>query len=145
MSSLNKVTLIGRLGKDPEIRYTPSGLAVANFSMATSENWTKEGQKESRTEWHRIVAFGKLAEICGEYLAKGKQVYIEGRIQTREWEDKEGNKRYTTEIVAGQMLMLGARDNMSSDTPKTSTVSSSKTNDTPEPPYPDMQDDDIPF
>jgi single-strand DNA-binding protein len=108
---LNKAILIGNLGKDPEIRYTPSGLGVANFNIATSETWTnKEGEKETRTEWHRIVAFGKLAEICGEYLSKGKQVYIEGRIQTRDWEDQNGVKRYTTEIVANQMQMLGTRD-----------------------------------
>ena len=110
-NGLNKAILIGNLGKDPELRYTPSGVAMATFSIATSETWTgKEGEKETRTEWHRIVAFRKLAEICGEYLSKGKQVYIEGRIQTREWEDKDGNKRYTTEILANQMLMLGGRD-----------------------------------
>ncbi|MBI5874280.1 MAG: single-stranded DNA-binding protein [Deltaproteobacteria bacterium] len=103
--------LVGRLGKDPEIKYTPSGTAVTNFTMATSENFKdKDGQKQERTEWHRIVAFGKLAEICGEYLAKGKQVYIEGRIQTRSWDDKNGNKRYTTEIVANIMQMLGKAD-----------------------------------
>jgi len=106
--SLNKAILIGHLGKDPEVRYTPNGTAVANFSLATSEKWTdNSGDKKERTEWHRIVAFGKLGEICGEYLSKGRQVYIEGRIQTRDWEDKEGVKRYTTEVVANQMLMLG--------------------------------------
>jgi len=110
-NGLNKAILIGNLGRDPEVRYTPSGLAVANFSIATSETWTnKEGEKETRTEWHRIVAFGKLGEICGEYLSKGKQIYIEGRIQTRDWEDKDGIKRYTTEVVASQMIMLGSRD-----------------------------------
>ncbi len=108
MAGVNKAILVGNLGGDPEIRYTPSGAAVANFSLATSESWKgKDGQKQDRTEWHKIVVFGKLAEICGEYLAKGKQVYIEGRIQTREWEDREGNKRKTTEIVANQMTMLG--------------------------------------
>ncbi len=108
MAGVNKVILVGNLGADPEIRYTPSGTAVANFRIATSENWTnKEGQRETRTEWHRIVTFGKLAEICGEYLSKGKQVYIEGRIQTRQWDDKEGVKRYTTEVVANTMQMLG--------------------------------------
>ncbi len=110
MAGINKAILVGNLGGDPEMRYTPGGLAVANFTLATSENRTnKEGAKETKTEWHRIVAFGKLAEICGEYLHKGKQVYIEGRIQTRNWEDKEGNKRYTTEIVANQMQMLGSK------------------------------------
>lgn len=111
MAGVNKAILVGRLGKDPEIKYTPSGTAVTNFTMATSENFKdKDGQKQERTEWHRIVAFGKLAEICGEYLAKGKQVYIEGRIQTRSWDDKNGNKRYTTEIVANSMQMLGKAD-----------------------------------
>ncbi|MFH1137521.1 MAG: single-stranded DNA-binding protein [Pseudomonadota bacterium] len=106
MAGVNKVILVGHLGKDPEIRYTPNGLAVATFSMATTERVGQD--REERTEWHRIVAFGRLAEICGEYLAKGKQIYIEGRIQTREWEDRDGNKKYTTEIVANQMQMLGS-------------------------------------
>lgn len=156
MAGLNKAILIGNLGRDPEIRYTPGGLAVANFSIATTENWTKDGQKESRTEWHRIVAFGRLAEICGEYLAKGRQVYIEGKIQTRDWEDKDGNKRSTTEIVANQMQMLGSRENTYSEKPSSSSAPSQsgemtragdspRTKDTPEPQYPDMQDDDIPF
>ena len=106
MAGVNKVILVGHLGKDPEIRYTPSGLAVANFSLATTERVGQD--REERTEWHRIVTFGRLAEICGEYLSKGKQIYIEGRIQTRDWEDRDGNKRYTTEIVANQMQMLGS-------------------------------------
>ena len=111
MAGVNKVILVGNLGADPEIRYTPSGTAVANFRLATSETRTnKEGQKETKTEWHRIVTFGKLAEICGEYLSKGKQVYIEGRIQTRSWDDKDGNKKYMTEIVANTMQMLGGKD-----------------------------------
>ena len=107
--SVNKVILIGNLGADPEIRYTPSGTAVANFTLATTEQWTKNGKKEEKTEWHKIVAWGRLGEICGEYLHKGKQVYIEGRIQTRSWEDKEGIKRYTTEINAQTMQMLGSK------------------------------------
>jgi single-strand DNA-binding protein len=108
MASINKVILIGNLGGDPEIRYTPSGRPVANFNIATTENWTnKDGGKEERTEWHRIVAWGRLGEICGEYLHKGKQVYIEGKLQTRSWEDRDGNKRYTTEILAQTMQMLG--------------------------------------
>ena len=107
MASLNKVMLIGNLGADPEIRYTPSGAAVANFRMATKDQWTnKEGEKQERTEWHRIVAWRKLGEICGEYLHKGSLVYIEGGLQTRAWEDRDGNKRYTTEIVAWRMQML---------------------------------------
>lgn len=108
MAGVNKVILVGNLGADPEVRYTPGGLAVANFRVATTENRTnKDGQKEQRTEWHKIVAYGKLAEICGEYLAKGKQVYIEGRIQTRSWDDRDGNKKWTTEIIANTMQMLG--------------------------------------
>jgi single-strand DNA-binding protein len=110
MASVNKVILIGNLGRDPEVRYTPSGTAVANFTLATTENWTnKDGEKQSHTEWHRIVAWRRLGEICGEYLSKGKQVYIEGRIRTNEWEDQEGNKRRTTEIEALNMQMLGSR------------------------------------
>jgi single-strand DNA-binding protein len=108
MAGVNKAILLGNLGADPEIRYTPSGTAVTNFRIATSETRTnKDGQKETKTEWHKIVAFGRLAEICGEYLSKGKQVYIEGRLQTRNWDDKDGNKRQTTEIVANIMQMLG--------------------------------------
>ena len=109
MASVNKVILLGNLGADPEVRYAPSGTAVANFSLATTDQRTnKEGTKEEKTEWHRIVAFGRLGEICGEYLHKGKQVYIEGKIQTRSWEDREGVKRYTTEIIANTMQMLGS-------------------------------------
>ena len=110
MASLNKVMLIGNLGKDPEIRYTPDGSPVAHFSLATTDTWTdKNGTKQERTEWHNIVAWSKLADLSKRFLAKGRQVYLEGRIQTREWEDKDGNKRRTTEIVASQMVLLGAR------------------------------------
>jgi len=106
--SVNKAILIGHLGGNPELRYTASGQAVANFSMATNEVFNdKEGNKQERTTWHRVVAWGRLAEICGEYLTKGKMVYIEGTIQHRSWEDKEGNTKWTTEIVARQMQMLG--------------------------------------
>lgn len=106
--SLNKVMLIGRLGNDPEVRYTSGGGAVANFSLATNDSWTdKSGQKQERTEWHRIVVWGKTAELCGQYLSKGRQAYIEGRLQTREWTDKEGQKRYTTEVVAQTVQFLG--------------------------------------
>ncbi len=105
---INKVIFIGRLGADPEIRYTPSGAEVATFRIATSETWTnKEGTKEERTEWHRIVAWRGLAKICGEYLSKGKLVYIEGKLRTRSFDDKEGNKRYITEVEATEMKMLG--------------------------------------
>ncbi|MBE2251372.1 MAG: single-stranded DNA-binding protein [Myxococcus sp.] len=105
---VNKVILIGNLGKDPEVRFTPAGAAVANFNIATNESWTdKSGQKQERTEWHRIVVWGKLAELCGEYLKKGRQCYVEGRLQTREWTDKEGKKNYTTEVVAQSVQFLG--------------------------------------
>ena len=144
MAGVNKIILIGRLGRDPEVRYTPSGLGVANFSIATSEEWKDKatGEKKERTEWHRIVAFGKLGEICGEYLSKGKQVYIEGRIQTREWEDKEGNKRYTTEIVASQMQMLSPKDFV--DTSR-SHEKTQAPNSPAEPLYPEQSADDVPF
>jgi len=115
MRGVNKVILIGNLGKDPEVRYTSSGQAVANFPIATTEVSTnKEGNKQEYTEWHRIVAWGRLAEICGEYLTKGKPVYIEGSIRTRSWEDKSGNTRWTTEIVARNMQMLGSAGDNSS-------------------------------
>jgi len=108
--ALNKVMLIGNLGRDPEIRYTTGGQAVANFTLATTEKYTnKAGDKKEDTEWHRIVAWGRLAEICGEYLTKGRMVYIEGSIKTRSWEDKEGNTKWTTEIVARNMQMLGGQ------------------------------------
>ena len=106
---INKVILIGNLGRDPEVRFTNGGQAVANFSIATSESWTDKssGQKQEKTEWHRIVVWGKLAELCGEYLKKGRQAYVEGRLQTREWTDKEGKKNYTTEVVANTVQFLG--------------------------------------
>ena len=105
MAGINKAILIGNLGKDPEIRYTPNGLAVATFSLATTERV----KDEDRTEWHNIVAFGRLAEICGEYLAKGRQIYVEGRIQTSSYDDRDGIKRYRTEIIVNTMQMLGQR------------------------------------
>ncbi|MEC7275578.1 MAG: single-stranded DNA-binding protein [Bdellovibrionota bacterium] len=106
--SINKVMLIGRLGQDPELKYTPSGSAVCNFSLATSESWTdKSGQKQEKTEWHRVVVWGKLAELCNQYLAKGRQAFVEGSLQTRQWEDKQGQKRYTTEINARNIQFLG--------------------------------------
>lgn len=105
---VNKAILVGNLGRDPELRYTQSGTAVANFSLATTERWTdRDGNRQEQTEWHRIVAWGKLAEIVNQYLSKGEQVYIEGRLQTREWEDREGQSRRTTEIRADEMVMLG--------------------------------------
>jgi single-strand DNA-binding protein len=105
--SLNKVLLLGNLGKDPEVRYTASGKAMATFSLATSYTWRdQDGNDQEKTEWHRIVAWGRLGEICGEYLSKGKQVFIEGRIQSRDWEDQDGNKRTTVEIIATDLIML---------------------------------------
>jgi single-strand DNA-binding protein len=110
MASVNKVILVGNVGRDPELRYTQGGQPVASFSIATNERFKdKDGNWKDRTEWHRIVAWARLAEVCGEYLRKGSQVYVEGRIQTRDWEDKEGNKRTTTEIVILSMQMLGRR------------------------------------
>lgn len=109
MASLNKAMLIGNLGKDPEVRFTPSGKAVAKFSIATTEQWSAEGEKKEKTEWHNIVVWGKQAENCGQYLAKGRQVYIEGQIRNRSYDDKDGNKRYITEIVAQQVKFLGAK------------------------------------
>jgi single-strand DNA-binding protein len=108
MAGVNKVIIVGRLGKDPETRTVGQG-QVSNFSVATSENWVdKEGQKQERTEWHRIVVWGKLADICGKYLSKGKQVYVEGRLQTRSWDDAQGQKKYSTEVVATTVQFLGA-------------------------------------
>ena len=116
-SGINKAILIGNLGADPEIRYTQSGDAVATFNIATSETWKdkQSGEQKERTEWHKIVAWRRLAEICGEYLHKGKQVYIEGRIRTRKWQDRDGNDRYTTEIEALNMQMLGTRGDSESE------------------------------
>lgn len=109
MASVNKVILVGNLGRDPELRYTPGGQPVANFSIATSESWNKKdgSGKEERTEWHRIVAWGRTAELCAQYLAKGRTVYIEGRLQTREWENKEGQKQRTTEVIAISVQFIG--------------------------------------
>ena len=106
--SVNKVILVGRLGQAPEVRYTPSGAAVGNFSIATNENWMdKTGQKQERTEWHKVVVWGKTAENCSQFLAKGRQVYVEGRLQTRQWQDKDGQTKYTTEVVATTVQFLG--------------------------------------
>jgi len=133
MASVNKVILVGRLGQDPEVKYTQSGTAVASFSLATSETWKDKetGEKKEKTEWHKIVAWRRLGEICGEYLKKGSLIYIEGALQTRSWEDKDGNKRWTTEVVAHKMQMLdskgGSQDQGSQQEP------------------PNIPDDNIPF
>ena len=105
--SLNKVMLIGHLGSDPELRYTQGGQPVANFNLATNEKWTKDGKTQEKTEWHKVVVWGKMAETCEKYLKKGRQAYIEGKLQTREWEDKDGQKRYTTEVVAMTVQFIG--------------------------------------
>jgi single-strand DNA-binding protein len=112
MASVNKVILIGNLGRDPEVRYTPSGTAVCNVSVATTRNWKAKdsGDKVEETEWHRVVFYDRLAEIAGEYLKKGRPVYVEGRLKTRKWQDKEGVEKYTTEIIAEQMQLLGSRE-----------------------------------
>ena len=114
MASVNKVILVGNLGRDPETKYMPDGAAITNASLATSFQWTDKtsGEKKEETEWHRIVFRGRLAEIAGEYLKKGSQVYVEGRLQTRKWQDKDGQDKYTTEIVANAMQMLGSRQGM---------------------------------
>lgn len=143
MAGINKVILVGRLGKDPDTKYMPSGDAVTNFSIATSETWKdkQSGEKKEKTEWHNIVAFRRLGEICAEYLRKGSQVYIEGKLQTRKWQDKNGNDRYTTEIVANEMQMLGSRSD--SYAPAQAPAASK-----PEPATAmaeDAFDDDIPF
>lgn len=144
---VNKVILIGNLGNDPDIRYTQGGAAVANISLATAESWRDKdsGEQQERTEWHRIVFFGRLAEIVGEYLKKGSQIYVEGRLQTRKWQDKEGKDRYTTEIVANDMQMLGSRSsgsaNYDQSPPKTEESSSSSKATATQ----DEFDDDIPF
>lgn len=142
MAGINKVILIGNLGSDPEVRYTPSGVAVAQFNIATSEEWKDKdsGEKKERTEWHRIIAWRRLGEICGEYLSKGQQVYVEGRIQTNAWEDKEGNKRYTTEIIANTVQFLGKRESSESARPR-STSAADFQGGPPQGPA----DDDIPF
>jgi single-strand DNA-binding protein len=137
---INKAILVGRLGGDPEVRYTPDGAMVTNFRIATDEQWKdKNGEKVQKTEWHKIVTFGKLAEICGKYLVKGKLVYLEGRIQTRAWDDKEGVKRYTTEIVASNMQMLDSKGQRSADTSLEEPPHSHSGADTP------LHEDDVPF
>ena len=157
---LNKVMLIGNLGADPEIRYTTGGSAIANLRLATAESWRdkESGEQQERTEWHRVVFFGRLAEVAGEYLKKGSQIYVEGRIQTRKWQDKDGSDRYSTEIIANEMQMLGGRggatgsagasagggrsDNF--DAPPSRDAAPKGSRPQQESPMPDF-DDDIPF
>jgi single-strand DNA-binding protein len=135
---LNKVMIIGHLGRDPEMRYTPSGRSVTSFSLATSRNWTTaDGERRSETEWFNIVAWGSLAEICNQYLKKGQHVYIEGRLQTRRWEDEEGNKRSSVEVVAREMIMLGERHEKAEDETESKVES--------EVSYPRSDEDEFPF
>jgi single-strand DNA-binding protein len=147
--SVNKAILVGNLGKDPELRYTPSGTAVCTFSLATTDRFkNKQGEQQDRTEWHNIVVWAGLAEICGKYLTKGKQIYIEGRIQNRSYDDRDGNKRYITEIVASEMQMLGRASDQGggggSSTGNRATASSQDySSGSQEPPF--NPDDDIPF
>ena len=151
---VNKVILVGNLGKDPEIKYTASGAAIANLTLATSESWNdkQSGEKVEKTEWHRVVAFQRLAEIMGEYLRKGSQVYIEGKLQTRKWQDQNGQDRWTTEIVANEMQMLGARGGEGGGQPQGGGGGGFRKNPAPQQQAPakpaldnDFADDDIPF
>ena len=150
MASVNKVIVVGNLGKDPETRFLPDGKAVCSFSVATTDKWTDKAtnEKKEATEWHRISAFGRLAEICGEYLKKGSQVYIEGKLRTRKWQDKEGQDRYTTEIIADAMQMLGSRSGMGGgearEMREPSSAGESRPAKKPAGQFQDM-DDDIPF
>jgi single-strand DNA-binding protein len=142
--SLNKLMLIGNLGRDPEVRFTPGGRAVARFPLATSEVWTdQEGQRQERTEWHNIVVWGKQAETCGQYLSKGRQVFLEGSVRTRQYDDKEGNKRYITEVIAQRVQFLGSRGEGGSAGASRES-SSGASSDVPAS-QPTAEDDDIPF
>ncbi|MBI4403353.1 MAG: single-stranded DNA-binding protein [Deltaproteobacteria bacterium] len=148
--SVNKVILIGRLGADPEVRYTSSGGAVANFNLATNESWNdKNGQKQERTEWHKIVVWGKLGELCGQYLSKGRQAFVEGRLQTKDWTDKEGNKRYTTEVIAQSVQFLGGPGDRASQAGTNDFAPSGQANvDSPAPAEgteSSLSDDEVPF
>ncbi len=149
--SVNKVILIGRLGKDPEVKYTQGGSPVAKFSIATDEVFKdRAGEQQRRTEWHNIVAWNKLAEICGEYLTKGKQVYIEGSIRSRQWEDQSGNKRTAFEIVAREMKMLGSKADSERTSPASASYDRPSSADEPAPAAdpqlpPEITDDDLPF
>src|ERR1700681_1837392 len=154
MASVNKVILIGNLGRDPETRYTTGGDAVTNIRIATTDTWKdKNGDKQEKTEWHTVVFFGRQAEIAGEYLKKGRQIYVEGRLQTRKWQDKEGQDRYTTEIIADRMQMLGSREGGGASPPAeaaerpagTEPRSGTKSAGPPAKKNVDDLDDDIPF
>ena len=144
MASVNKAIILGNLGRDPELRYMPNGDAVANISIATTETWKdKEGNKQEKTEWHKVTFYRRLAEIAGEYLKKGSQVYVEGRLETRKWQDKDGQDRYTTEIIASEMKMLGSRggSDAAPATPRPASQAKAPTDGGPLGEF----DDDIPF
>ena len=148
MGSVNKVILVGNLGRDAELRYTPGGAAVATLNLATTEVWNdKQGQRQEKTEWHRVVLWGKQAESLQEYLVKGKQIYVEGRLQTRQWDDKDGNKRYTTEIKADRITLLGGggggRSGPAAERGPATHAAAAAAAD--EPPMDPITDDDIPF
>jgi len=143
MAGINKVILIGNLGRDPELRHTTSGIPVANFTMATTERWSDQsGERQERTEWHKIVVWNKQAEICNEYLTKGKQVYVEGSLQTREWTDRDGNKRYTTEVKARTVQMLGRATDRPTESQAAPTAVADGGGQNREPSY---EEDDVPF
>ena len=146
MASVNKVILVGNLGRDPEVRYMTSGEVVCNFSIATTDTWKdKNGQKQERTEWHNIVMYRRLAEIAGEYLKKGAPVYLEGKLQTRKWQDKDGNDRYTTEIIADQMQMLGSRGDGGGQSGGGQSPRQQQQQSAPSGGNGNVPDDDIPF
>jgi single-strand DNA-binding protein len=146
MGSVNKVILVGNLGKDAELRYTPGGAAVATLNMATTEVWNdKSGQRQEKTEWHRVVLWGKQAESLQEYLTKGKQIYVEGRLQTRQWDDKDGNKRYTTEIKADRITLLGGGGGRGGGGMDRGASHAGTGGGHDEPPMEPLTDDDIPF
>ena len=144
--SVNKVIIIGRLGQNPEVKHTPGGAAVANFSLATNERWTDKssGQKQERTEWHKIVVWGKTAELCAQYLTKGREVYLEGRLQTRQWQDKDGQTRYTTEVNADHVVFLGGPQ-QGQQPQAGATAPSAPAANTPAPSTPPAYDQDVPF
>jgi single-strand DNA-binding protein len=148
MGSVNKVILVGNLGRDAELRYTPGGAAVSTINMATTEVWNdKAGQRQEKTEWHRVVLWGKSAESLTEYLTKGKQIYVEGRLQTRQWDDKDGNKRYTTEIRGDRVVLLGGGSGRGASAPRGSSVDDGMGSHAPGPEAAaePLTDDDIPF
>ena len=146
MGSVNKVILVGNLGRDAELRYTPGGAAVATLNLATTEVWNdKGGQRQEKTEWHRIVLWGKQAESLQEYLTKGKQIYVEGRLQTRQWDDKDGNKRYTTEIKADRITLLGGGGGGGRGASMDRSGAAMSHGGGDEPPMEPITDDDIPF